>query len=537
MGPSIPVVVRPYRQMKFKSSHQSNWEYFVDGKKIASGTNEGTLDKTSTAKSSDSNNENVISTSVLAFKVTVDRTRDDDDDYNNEDPFFIAEIRKVNHGLEDTVLKTDESWKCSYTETDGWNNVHFDDSAWEAPNTQKNKPDSCGPQETCAPDFRTSAEWIWVSASEELQNTIYCRLTLIKTCVGSPNCAVDGDFGTYWEGIEEGGSGDLSQVSDRVTFTSNDFPTALYVDAGVFVTACRYSVRVANDGTASSTGPKSWTLLGRNNEGGAWTLVDKHDYDGSSWSDGEVRSFAIASPFPFRYYKFDEITSMGSNGILKIAELSMQEARPTLTTSNIGGNLLFVSTDYQTSVQALNIDEGGKLVAGTESKFVITKTADVGLPDVPASLRTNMRKTTSSKLFFQWDPPKHFGGLPRRKYDIWFARKKDVARWQYDNKTYPEICQEEWFTDAFNRPTCISIECPLGTRDSYYGGCEEQDLPTEHLQETVDKNDGLKLIIEDDTDYVFKVRAWNARENHAAKHGEWSDYKNVRTKKGVAGAF
>ena len=74
--------------MKFKSSHQSNWEYFVDGKKIASGTNEGTLDKTSTAKSSDSNNENVISTSVLAFKVTVGRTRDDDDDYNNEDPFF-----------------------------------------------------------------------------------------------------------------------------------------------------------------------------------------------------------------------------------------------------------------------------------------------------------------------------------------------------------------------------------------------------------------------------------------------------------------
>jgi hypothetical protein len=87
--------------------------------------------------------------------------------HNLNGPFGIL-------GSTDDGILTDENWRCSGEQQDGWTNPDFDDSTWETPALiGSNGNPTWGQME----GISAEAQWMWSEGSEE---TTYCR-RLLKT--------------------------------------------------------------------------------------------------------------------------------------------------------------------------------------------------------------------------------------------------------------------------------------------------------------------------------------------------------------------
>ena len=74
--------------------------------------------------------------------------------------------------LSDGSVVTDESWKCTNTFANGWQNPGFDDRGWPAP-LAKVWTAAVG-----CPGLPDAAKWLWTDATYSSLQTIYCRKTI-----------------------------------------------------------------------------------------------------------------------------------------------------------------------------------------------------------------------------------------------------------------------------------------------------------------------------------------------------------------------
>lgn len=119
-------------------------------------------------------------------------------------------------------------------------------------------------------------------------------------------------------------------VSSGNTWLTNAVPTGwLQYQFGTAKTIASYSIRSAN--SYDTRAPKNWTLKGSNTGafGGEETTLDTRTNVTAWATGGEVRTYTIASPASFTYYRLDVTANNGDASYLNIDEVTLSTAAIT----------------------------------------------------------------------------------------------------------------------------------------------------------------------------------------------------------------
>ncbi|MGE0604837.1 MAG: DUF2793 domain-containing protein [Xanthobacteraceae bacterium] len=199
--------------------------------------------------------------------------------------------------------------------------------------------------------------------------------------------AADGNASTWWVA-----NGAVPQNLDA------DF------GSGNAKTIASYKMRARNDG--SPLGPTAWELLG-SNDASSWSTLDSRA--AQSFTSGELKTFAVASPGSYRYYRL-AVSATGAGSNLSLGEYELHSAGSVnnmTAISNTFGlsaepdsiDLFFViekadamtpDTDYVVSVSidgGANFDAGSIEELGTAGSLTVCRAASI---DVSARSGTSL---------------------------------------------------------------------------------------------------------------------------------------------------
>jgi hypothetical protein len=84
-------------------------------------------------------------------------------------------------------------------------------------------------------------------------------------------------------------------------FVQYDFGADVTSGIGGYTLTSRTSYAYGNSGSAQSQAPTQWTLSG-SNDGSTFTTIDTRT--GQSFTEGQTRTFTLASPAEYRYFRW-----------------------------------------------------------------------------------------------------------------------------------------------------------------------------------------------------------------------------------------
>ncbi len=111
---------------------------------------------------------------------------------------------------------------------------------------------------------------------------------------------------------------DFLVSANRYWIGTNHGTDWLKVDFGRGETLTSYAIQV-NDIPEPNRAPKNWTFQGSNDDASYTTLGTETNQ--TSWGSGETRTFTVASPASYRYYKVDITANNGDADYTQIGEL------------------------------------------------------------------------------------------------------------------------------------------------------------------------------------------------------------------------
>ena len=132
----------------------------------------------------------------------------------------------------------------------------------------------------------------------------------------------------------------------------------LKVDFGAQIDVSSYSMTSGIGNHATSHGPQTWEFQGSNDDTN-WTTLDTQSV--SSWSDEEKRTFSLASPSNYRYFRFNITSTPGNSNIViseaeLLAPMNMSLVSKSFSAENIPPSARILFLANPTVTIALNTD-------------------------------------------------------------------------------------------------------------------------------------------------------------------------------------
>lgn len=148
--------------------------------------------------------------------------------------------------------------------------------------------------------------FVMTSPWEALKDVVGWVASSIWSDGTQPCFALDGSADTHWG-------------------TSNGVLTGtLEVDFGSAHTILEYSVQAWNDAYSPTTCPKAWTLEAYDEQTSSWVVADTRSGQ-TSWTQGEKRTFALATSVSAKQFRINISENNGSAANTTIAELGLYE--------------------------------------------------------------------------------------------------------------------------------------------------------------------------------------------------------------------
>lgn len=129
--------------------------------------------------------------------------------------------------------------------------------------------------------------------------------------------------------------------------------------------------RITSGNGQAARAPRNFTLQGSNN-GSSWTTIDTRT-DQTGWTaGGETRTYTVASPGSYSYYRLDVTLNNGDGSWLEVAEVQLRDA---LTTNNVTvRSASFTAAFAPAKMKAIiRVKEVDAAVAGTDYTFEVSR--------------------------------------------------------------------------------------------------------------------------------------------------------------------
>lgn len=215
----------------------------------------------------------------------------------------------------------------------------------------------------------------------------------IPTMTAATTSGVTMAASTYLASYDPWHAGDKSTAASANCWITNAVTTGwLSVQFSAAKTISSYTV-TSLTGYATRA-PKNWTLEG-SNDGSSWTTLDTQT-NITSWTGTETKSYTIASPGSYSYYRLNVSANNGDATYLQVAEITLVTAGVTSNMTLVAGNGLSVEAAPSTIRALVDVTPVDTVTMGTDLTVDVSR--DGGTTWTAAGSYTTARTIGSRKI-------------------------------------------------------------------------------------------------------------------------------------------
>lgn len=160
-------------------------------------------------------------------------------------------------------------------------------------------------------------------------------------------------------------AGEIYRTKIEVPF--DNLPGWLQYLFGSAQTAYGYSI-TSRSGFADRA-PKTWTFEGSNN-GSSWTTLDTQT-NITSWTGGDTKSYTIASPASYTYYRLN-VSANNAGSLLLVEEMTINGAGST-NNLTVASNSIALAAVPSTVIPVIRIKHVDTATAGTDYNLYVSR--------------------------------------------------------------------------------------------------------------------------------------------------------------------